>query len=241
MEIFNILITGDQFTNASNTVLTYKEYNDFYNKTMEAQSPQDKIRLILGQGLTTSQYDTIHKQVENNPVFELLNPGKHLAYKNRIKNTIISEPSKTDSNTYHCYLLLDNSFDAIDLKPAPHISNMILKESAIQMAKYVSDNFFISSENRQQKTCKLNQINASFDALVYPWEVEMILKIEGYRDSLYENFNIKARIDFIQDKEIKTTVSIDLSQMETRYISDIESNMAKTAIDKLWAQINHTN
>lgn len=242
MKNVKIIIVGNQFGAFSNNqnILTYEQFQCLIEMEKNNLTSESKYQIYLGQGLSDLNIDSIYETGKSSVLagrfsfIGFMQRNKRAVSHFTHKKCIISEPEKISDHLFMCSLMLDESDTELDVPSnSLHIQGMVLIDAAHQMARSVSEKFFIFPLDNERKNFVLNRINSSFFEYVFPLGIEFIFKMEQFRHGLDGNFQAEAIIQVKQNKKLMMSVDIDFSVMEKNTLLNIERHMAAYVVNDI--------
>lgn len=194
--------------------------------------------LISGQGISKKQSKEITETIENSQFKDNITYidqndnaiDKKYVHKYKDENVLISEPYKTEKDTFASSLLMgDSCAETSDHTTGQHIQGMVLIEAARQMFIGVTETFFKPNKDINYYYI-FNDIKTTFTAFAFPIPVNIIYRIEEQKISSSGNMDFKVSIDFYQNGTIVTTTEIEFSAYIATIAKRIEAKKAKHAI-----------
>jgi hypothetical protein len=154
-----------------------------------------------------------------------------LTHKHKEQNVMISEPIFKGKDEYECLLMLDDyCAEMSDHVTGQHIQGMILIEAARQMVIAVTEEFFITDDNKGKLNFVTHRIDTVFNHFIFPLPVTIHFKIIEMKISRNNNLSCTAKISFSQDNVIATEIVFKYSALDFKFIADKESEMADKCI-----------
>ena len=211
-------------------IINYDEFIDL----LEMVDVNDIHEFRIGQGLSSGQVNSIFLLLKNyigcvkkyNIKPQICNKAVH---KLDIKNTMISIPEKIDESNYKSYLFVDEECaEMSDHMTGCHIQGLVLVEAARQMVNAVADKYYINDNS--VNFFVLNELNATFRQYSFPLDIELHYKIINLKKGLNGNFASEVEINFVQNNNITTTVSIKYQAMNSKIMSNYEKSLAQKCI-----------
>lgn len=238
MEV-KLILVGNKFKNFSidkKGVLTPSEFLERIRETPDI--PNCTFTLMIGQGVSDRQIHILKIALQKTSHrLNILNDcGKErsnrvLTHKHKIKNRMISIPSKINRNTYESYLILDDRCaEMSDHITGQHVQGMILIEAARQMTLAVTEHFFITEGNRKDIHFVTNELSIKFLEFIFPCEIKLIYHILDFKEKLRTNMRFKVQIDFYQEDIVKTRLIYDFSTYSKHYLIATEQMLAQKSL-----------
>lgn len=158
---------------------------------------------------------------------------KEYVHKRFTRNVIISKPDQISPDSFESQVLINaNSDEIADHLTGYHIPGMVIIEAARQIMLSVTERYYSDFDNVGDCYVIINGINAKLDKFLFPWDINIIFKINSIT-KLKNNNKFESTATFRQNNEICSEVNMCFSVFYKSTLLNIERRKAKMSLDKL--------
>lgn len=222
-----IHVVGEKFINVANNheIATFSE---IIQRVDMGKLPQ--ITLCLEQGVSEVQQQELQAKLYNNKqsndvkvesyFSETRRCSDHYTHKKQSFNTLISEPICVSQDNYVALLMINETCAELsDHVTGKHVQFMVLVEAARQMVNAVTEKFYSDSS----KIYLASDLQINFTNFVYPFRTEIHYSVMETKMKEGGNGKMKAKIDFIQHGELKSTIFFCFTILDKNFVTEIEN------------------
>ncbi len=217
-----IYIVGDRFSELAEFPEVFT-FSDFFQKKELLKTckdihvcqgvDHDELKMIAGLGYNVTE--RISERVD-----------KKLAHKWKDDNVLITKPEKKDDRIYEAALVInDECAEMSDHVTGKHIQGLLLIEAARQMFMATTELYDLDDEKRGGYSYVLNNLNITFNAFLFPFDVRIILTVlykEWKKDQLFKSVSV----EFLQKDTTGCEVKASGTGFPKKMLAIIETSKA---------------
>jgi hypothetical protein len=235
-----IVVVGDRFEGFIENNTGVMGIGDL-ERRLSAGSVPDGTRIVVGQGLSTSQLRELRRSIAaTHPRVRLdvderwLEPAsQRLTHKRQAKNVMLSTPECVESGrVYESLLVLDDDCaEMSDHVTGQHLQGMVLIEAARQMFLAVTERFFPRPE-REKSYFVINDFTTTFFSFTFPLQTTVRYTVLEHRADPKAADSFEALVAFGQhDVRVARSV-IAFTAYPDAYIAEREAAKARQVLER---------
>jgi hypothetical protein len=153
-------------------------------------------------------------------------PGR-ITHKRMPCNVLVSDPWKVAEGAFAANLMIDDGCaEMSDHVTGQHVQGMVLIEAARQLFLAVTEKFFLPQDGGRSFYFLIDELDASFNAFVFPVKVELRYRIvDARRGRGTHGFHVN--VEFWQAGTLATEVRIRFTACEAAFLRRREAARAR--------------